>query len=98
MNASDRRAKITTEVFTNIRFVKMNALENYFLSKLVEVKEEELFWIKKNYIRALVSITANNTAPELFIASLFSSILLMGHDLTLEGAFAILSIFGILYS
>jgi ATP-binding cassette subfamily C (CFTR/MRP) protein 1 len=40
MNIQDRQTKTINECFGNIRYVKMTATEEYFLKRLVDIKEE----------------------------------------------------------
>jgi len=46
----DKMSKMVTGVYTNVRFVKMYGLENYFLNKLVVNQKEKFVISKKNYI------------------------------------------------
>ena len=42
MVEKDLRVKITTEIFSSIKFVKVNAWEEYFYDKLDAQREKEL--------------------------------------------------------
>lgn len=48
--ATDNRMKITTEVFNNIKFIKVNAWEEYFYNKLIDRRATEIGWFKKKFL------------------------------------------------
>ena len=95
MEVSDRRGKLITEVFTNIRYVKMNGLEDYYLTRILEVKNEELGLIKKLYFRSLATISLNNSGPVFFLCALFSFYMYFNGILELELVFTVMQIFAI---
>ena len=86
---------MVTDLFENIRLVKMNALENLFLWQVLEKKEEELYWIKQSNWRLILSKVINTSGPQVFIASNFAIYLLLGNNLTLATAFTAISVFKI---
>jgi hypothetical protein len=49
MKEKDKRIKITTEIFGTIKFVKVNAWEEYFYDKLNAQREKELAIYKKKF-------------------------------------------------
>lgn len=73
MDSKDKRGKLISEVFSNIRYIKIAGLENYFLEKIVKAKDEELKWIWANFNRATYSITINNGVPLIFLATIFGT-------------------------
>ena len=50
MNIQDRQTKTINECFGNIRYVKMTATEEYFLTRLVNIKEEGIKLAKEQNI------------------------------------------------
>ena len=89
----DKRSKLVTDVFNNIRFIKINGLEDEYLARLLLIKEEELRWVGYNFYRAMASIFVNNAFPQFFIATVFGIYLYQGGQLSLEIAFAAQFIF-----
>ena len=53
MKEKDKRVKFTTEIFSCIKFLKVNAYEEYFYDKLNEQREKELNIMKKKYYISL---------------------------------------------
>lgn len=49
MTTKDNRIKCTNEIFGQIKFIKVNAWEEYFYDRLNVKREEELLWIKKRF-------------------------------------------------
>ena len=95
LDVKDRRGKLITEVFSNIRFIKMSGLENYFLQKIQDVKDEELKWIQKNLVRGAYSITVNNATPVLFLAAIFGSYIWLYGNLDVAMIFTVIQIYNI---
>ena len=95
LSAKDARGKLITEVFTNIRFIKMTGLENYFLEKIHLVKEEELLWIKRQLMRAVFSITMNNAAPLLFSATVFGTYTYLYGIMDIPTIFTVMQVYNI---
>ena len=95
MDAKDKRGKLITEVFSNIRFIKTAGLENYFLQKVVEAKNEEIKWIDANFNRACYSITLNNAVPLLFLAAIFGTYIFIHGALDIPTIFTVMQVFNI---
>lgn len=95
MNAKDSRGKLVTEVFTNIRFVKMCGLENYFLDRISEYKKQELYWTKKQLKRRVNAITINNAAPLAFLCAMFGTYIYCYGNLDIPTIFTVMQIYGI---
>ena len=95
MKVSDARGKLVNEIFKNVRFIKMIALENYYLVKLRSVRLEELFWIKKNFVRNIFNNLVNSVGPVLFLVSIYALKLKLTGTLKLSEAFVTGMIFGI---
>jgi ABC-type bacteriocin/lantibiotic exporter with double-glycine peptidase domain len=48
--ATDDRMKIISEVFNNIKFIKVNAWEEYFYDKLMQKRGVEIEWLRKKML------------------------------------------------
>lgn len=95
MAAKDKRSKIISEVFSNIRYIKTAGLENYFLKKIIEIKHEELKWIAANLNRGCLSITLNNGIPILFLATIFSTYMYIHGALDIPTIFTVMQVYTI---
>lgn len=82
MKAKDERLKRTNEIFNLIRFIKMNAWEEYFYDRLDRARNAELRQVAGNYRFGCASIMTLWIAPILIINSTFIWYVLMGEELT----------------
>lgn len=92
----DARANLIVELFENIKFVKLNALETLFVTKIIKKKEEEIKYIKQLITRYILSSTLNDLGPALFLISLNAFNIWFTGTISLEKAFTsvlILNIF-----
>lgn len=95
MDSKDKRGKLISEVFSNIRYIKIAGLENYFLEKIVRAKDEELKWIWANFNRATYSITINNGVPLIFLATIFGTYIFIHGQLDVPTIFTVMQVFNI---
>ena len=95
MDVKDKRGKLINETFKNIRFIKMSALESYFMKRIVDIKLEELGWVRRNFYRMFTSNIINSLGPFLFMTTMYSFHLYWTGRLKLEDAFVSSIIFGI---
>ena len=95
MDAKDARGKVVNETFKNIRFVKMAALETFFLERMTSAKEEELKWHRKKVYRQLGSGLINTIGPALVMTTIYSFHLYLTGSLKIEDAFISAVVFGI---
>lgn len=95
MEAKDHRGQIISEVFNNIKFIKISGLENFFLSRILLSKENELYWRNKFVDRSLTSIVINNAGPMAFMITLFTVYMWMGNKLDVPLIFTSMQIFNL---
>ena len=95
MDAKDARGKVVNETFKNIRFVKMAALETFFLERMTSAKDEELKWHRKKVYRQLGSGLINTIGPALVMTTIYSFHLYLTGSLKIEDAFISAVVFGI---
>lgn len=90
---TDERLKLINECFNNIRFVKLNATENYFLSRICKVKEEELVQSKGAFMNITWVTFMNRMSSILFVVSLigFYAIFKDGKGIDLKTIFTSLN-------
>ena len=98
LQTSDARGKLINEVFNNVRFIKMTGLENYFLRKIIELRDEELKWTKKQYMRSVLTNTNNTLGPALFLIVLYAMKLYTDGVLALSQAFVSGMVFSVFQS
>ena len=95
MEAKDQRGQIISEVFNNIKFIKISGLENFFLSRILISKENELYWRNKFVDRSLASVVINNAGPMAFLITLFTVYMWMGNSLDVPLIFTSMQIFNL---
>lgn len=93
-NGTDARMKITNEVFNNVKFVKVNAWEEYFYDKLIKRREEEVGWLQKKFLSEAYSTYSMWLTPKLILAATFGTFVAMGGALNPPTAFAIMNLYG----
>ena len=95
MSSKDKRGKLVSEVFGNIRFIKMAGLENVFFQKVQAVKKEELYWVMRDYMNDVLLILLAVATPDFFLATLFSASLYLNGNLTVSLVFTVMQIYNI---
>ena len=98
LDAKDKRGKLINEVFSNIRYIKMSGLENYFLQKIQKIKNEELLWIKKDFINATQFIVLLGAAPLLFLVTIFGGYIYFKGPLDVALIFLVMQVYNIFKS
>jgi len=63
MKAKDERTKCANELFYSIKFIKMSALESFFIDKLLKLRDKEVSLMKKRYIVQTFSILSVYISP-----------------------------------
>jgi ABC-type multidrug transport system fused ATPase/permease subunit len=92
--ATDNRMKITNEVFNNVKFVKVNAWEEYFYDKLIKRRSEEVNWIHRKFMGEAYSTLSMWLTPKLVLAAIFGTFVAMGGPLNPPVAFAVMNLYG----
>jgi len=96
MKAKDERIKVTNEVFSAIRLLKMYGWEDSFQNRIDTNREAELKQLKKYQILNIVSSALMSTAPILTGVSTFAVYTAIHGELTAAVAFTSLSLFNVL--
>ncbi|CAD8052568.1 unnamed protein product [Paramecium sonneborni] len=96
MIAKDKRTKQAYEIFSQIKFIKANAFEEYFKNKLLECRKKEIESIhKKNIVSGLFTFTFLMT-PQITLNITLAIYIWLQHNLTPAETFSIISLFSIL--
>ena len=93
MKKSDKRLKKISECFINIRYVKMAALENYFLDQVCKVKQEELGIRYKVFKISCWVGMINRMSPVLFMCTLVAFNSIFGDGVDVTALFTSLNVF-----
>ncbi|XP_051125418.1 LOW QUALITY PROTEIN: ABC transporter C family member 3-like [Andrographis paniculata] len=78
MKAKDERMKMTAEVLSNMRILKLQAWEMKFLSKILELRNVEAKWLGRYLYMTAASTVVFWGAPALLSVATFGSCVLMG--------------------
>jgi len=92
--ATDNRMKITNEVFNNVKFVKVNAWEEYFYDKLIKRRDDEVGWMHKKFMAEAYSTYSMWLTPKLVLGATFGTFVAMGGPLNPPLTFAIMNLYG----
>ena len=91
--SSDKRLKTILNVYNNIRFIKTDVLENYFLDKLLSKNNKMLyFYKKKRVIQSLISVFHVIVRNSVLVIC-FGSFYYFGGELSIQNVYTIWSIF-----
>lgn len=93
MTAKDNRTKCANQIFTQIKFIKINALEEFFKSKLFAYRKEEVKYLYRRYFTNACIIFSVWLSPLLILNSVFGAYVWLGNTLTPSNTFAIISLF-----
>ncbi|CAI9760381.1 unnamed protein product [Fraxinus pennsylvanica] len=96
MGSKDRRMKATSEVLKNMRILKLQAWEMKFLSKILELRENEIGWLRKYVYTKAMSTLVFWSAPTFVSVVTFGACLLMGIPLESGKILSALATFRIL--
>ena len=96
MKAKDKRTKLANEIFSAIKFIKINAYEDYFLNNLEILRKDELSCIRKRFIISIITSFSVWMAPSLVTNATFGMFLGLGNTLDAAKAFGLISLFMIL--
>ena len=95
MATTDERIKQTNECFSNIRFIKISALENAFIQKICNIKKVELAstWVIQKMWAFLDCL--NNLGQPIFILSLVLCLTLFGDHVSVPVLFTAINLYGL---
>ncbi|KAL0443292.1 UNVERIFIED_CONTAM: ABC transporter C family member 3 [Sesamum latifolium] len=96
MKSKDKRMKATSEVLRNMRILKLQAWELKFLSKILDVRNDETSWLKKYLYTKAVSQFVFLDAPIFVSVVTFGACMLMGIPLESGKILSALATFKIL--
>ena len=93
MQAKDKRTKSANELFSQIKFIKMNALEEFFIDKLFKLREKEMSVLRKRFTLGCINVLLLWTSPMLVLNATFAMYILMDNNLNTENTFTIIGLF-----
>ncbi|CAD8129121.1 unnamed protein product [Paramecium sonneborni] len=76
-----------------IKFIKVNAYEEYFRSKLIQYRNQEIKTLKTRFFASCLNILSAWLSPMLILNATFLIYVAIGNDLTPANTFAIISLF-----
>ncbi|CAK79181.1 unnamed protein product (macronuclear) [Paramecium tetraurelia] len=96
LKSKDNRVKVTTEAFQLIKFIKINALEQYFLNKIYKLREIELESIKDRLQYFSINVFMGWLSPQMILSLTFGLYVLLGNELVPSKTFPIIGLLSIL--
>lgn len=95
LKVSDKRGKLINELFKNIRYIKMSGLETVYLLRIKQLREEEITWVRKQFMRNTYANVNNQVGGDLFLIVLNVFRIVFTGGLRLEDAFVSSIVYGI---
>lgn len=96
MGVRDERIKITNEVFSGIKILKVYAWEQSFKTKISDIRERELAQLWKNQLLAMVQRIFWTAIPTVVSFVSFFAYVASGNELTAANAFTSIALFNLL--
>ncbi|CAD8099082.1 unnamed protein product [Paramecium primaurelia] len=96
LKSKDNRVKETTEVFQLIKFIKINALEQFFLQKIYKLREIELKCIQNRLKYFSINVFIGWLSPQMILSFTFGLYVLLGNQLIPSKTFPIIGLLSIL--
>ncbi|CAD8090517.1 unnamed protein product [Paramecium sonneborni] len=96
LKAKDSRVKETTEVFQLIKFIKINAFEQYFQQKIYQLREIELNCIKERLKYFSINVFTGWLSPQMILSLTFGLYVMLGNELIPSKTFPIIGLLSIL--
>lgn len=96
MSAKDVRTKATNELFSQIKFVKVNAYEDAFVERVTVLRDRELRLLRSQFLVTSLSILSVWLSPMLILNATFALYVYLSNTLTAADTFTIISLFQIL--
>lgn len=96
MECRDKRIKATSEILRNMRILKFYGWEMRFLSKILELRKNEMIWLKKYLYTEVIATFVYWGAPIFVSVATFSACYLMGIPLQSGKVLSALATFNML--
>mmetsp|Transcript_8049 Transcript_8049/g.17997 ORF Transcript_8049/g.17997 Transcript_8049/m.17997 type:complete len:1401 (-) Transcript_8049:232-4434(-) len=98
MKIKDERIKITNELFNSMRLIKMYGWEESFQKRLDDIREKELWYLRRYQLLDIISRSIWTIAPLLTSIATFAVYIWLNKDHTLTAgvAFSAMSLFNVL--
>ena len=96
MKSKDKRMKSTSEILRNMRILKLQGWEMKFLSKIVDLRENETGWLKKYVYTSAMTLFVFWVGPIFVAVTTFGACMLMGIPLESGKILSSLATFSIL--
>ena len=96
MKARDERVALNNEILGAMKIIKLQAWEESFRTKLLTLRDHELYRLKRYFITSAISITMFSSAPLLVALATFAAYTMSGHTLDVAVALTALALFDII--
>lgn len=79
MKEKDKRTNCANQIFSQIKFIKINAFEEFFREKLFKLRKAEIDITRKRYFGTAFYIFSVWLSPLLILSGTFLMHILLGH-------------------
>jgi len=88
--------KLTNEIYTNIKIIKMNGWERFFEKRLNKIRNEEIEYLRKSNMSEIFMYATMWLTPMAITIATFFMFMMFGGILTPVKAFSIIATFYLL--
>ena len=96
MKARDDRVSLNNEILGAMKIIKIQAWEEDFRAKLVQLRDQELKRLRHYFVTSAISITSYSSAPLIVAVSTFAAYTMAGNTLDVATALTALALFDII--
>lgn len=96
MKAKDARIKLNAEVLGGMKIIKLQAWEDSFQKRIMDLREAELAQLFRYYVGLAFSRMLWTFTPLFVALTTFAAYVWSGHELDVASALTALALFGIL--
>ena len=93
LEKKDERIKLSNEIISSIKLIKVHSWENYFLEKISDLRKKEIYWVKNLFYVNFSIIFSLYSAPMLILSSTFIMYSLTDNPMTPQNVFTLVSTF-----
>ena len=96
MGIKDDRVKVTNEVFSSMKIIKLYAWEDSYGQRVRDIRDSEMHWLARYMKLYILNNLFWSSIPVFVALATFATFTLTGHELTASRAFTSLALFDML--
>jgi ABC-type multidrug transport system fused ATPase/permease subunit len=93
MKSKDERTRLTNELFSQIKSIKVNAFEEHFISKILIAREAEMSILRRRFLIGCINVLLFGLSPMVIINATIAMYIYLGNTLNAADTFTLISLF-----